>query len=217
MSTVSVPSIEAFLAAVEAAEQRLVSGEAKARHAKALLLQAEKARDEAAARKAEAQQQLAPIEEALNKARALRALVGEVVISQGEALLEQTWAEAQAEVTRLQTEAEAAQAEVERLMAAPEVQAYLDYREAQERAHREVRERERRELEVRLAALRPGAAVGQGTGPLAELAAQARKTGFPNLAAQAQDAAEAARQVAKAQAQAEKALRKRRLIRWAER
>ena len=53
MSTVSIPSIEAFLAAVDAAEQRLVSGEAKARQAKALLLQAEKARDEAAARKAD--------------------------------------------------------------------------------------------------------------------------------------------------------------------
>jgi hypothetical protein len=217
MSTVSVLSIEAFLAAVEAAEQRLVSGEAKARQAKALLLQAEKARDEAAARKAEAEQQLAPIEKALNKARALRALVGEEVISQGEALLERTWAETQTEVTRLQAEAEAAQAEVERLMSTPEVKAYLDYREAQECVHREARQRERSELEVRLAALRPGAAVGQGIEPLTKLTAQARKAGFPNLAAQAQDAAEAARQVAQAQAQAERALRKRRLIRWAER
>jgi F0F1-type ATP synthase membrane subunit b/b' len=71
MTTVTVSSIESFVAAVEAA-----------------------------AHKAEAEQQLAPIEEALRKARALRALVGEEVISQGEALLEQTWAEAQAEVTR---------------------------------------------------------------------------------------------------------------------
>jgi hypothetical protein len=217
MSTVSIPSIESFLAAVEAAEQRLTSGEAKARQAKALLLQAEKARDEAAARKAEAEQRLAPIEEGLNKARALRALVGEEVISQGEALLEQTWAETQTEVTRLQAEAETAQAGVERLMSTPEVQAYLDYREAQERVHREARQQERRELEVRLAALRSGAAVGQGIEPLTKLTAQARKAGFSDLAAQAHNAAEAACQVARAQAQAERALRRRRLIRWAER
>jgi hypothetical protein len=49
-----------------------------------------------------------------------------------------------------------------------------------------------------------------------DLAAQAEKAGFPDLAAQARDAAEAACQVAQAQAQAEAALRKRRLIRWAE-
>jgi hypothetical protein len=217
MSTVTVSSIESFVAAVEAAEQRLAAGEAQARRAKALLLQAEKARDEAATRKAEAEQQLAPIEEALRKARALRALVGEEVISQGEALLEQTWAEAQAEVTRLQAEAESAQAEVERLMATPEVRAYLDYRQAQEHAEKEARAEEREELQARLAALRPGAAVGQGIEPLADLAAEARKAGFPNLAAQARDAAEAAQQVAEAQAQAERALRKRQLTRWAER
>ena len=69
MSTVTVSSIESFVAAIEAAEQRLAAGEAQARRAKALLLQAEKARDEAAARKAGAEQQLAPIEEALRKAR----------------------------------------------------------------------------------------------------------------------------------------------------
>ena len=221
MSTVpvssSVPSIEAFVAAVEAAEQRLAAGEAQARRAKALLLQAEKARDEAAARKAEAEQQLAPIEEALGKARSLRALLGEEVIFQGEALLEQTWSEAQAEVTRLQAEAESAQAEVEQLMTTPEVHAYLDYRQAQERAEQEARAEEREELQSRLAALRPGAAVGQGIESLADLAAEADKAGFPNLAAQAQDAAEAAQQIAEAQVQAERALRKRQLTRWAER
>jgi len=74
MSTIS---IEQLVAAVEAAGQRLASGEAKARQAKALLLQAEKVRDEAAARQAEAEQQLAAIEAALSKARALRALVGD--------------------------------------------------------------------------------------------------------------------------------------------
>ncbi|MDY7076552.1 MAG: hypothetical protein SXV54_06460 [Chloroflexota bacterium] len=214
MSTIS---IEAFMAAVEAAEQRLVSGEAKARQAKALLLQAEKARDEAAARQTEAEQQLAAIEVALRKARTLRALTGDEVIFQGEALLEQTRTEAQAEMTRLQAEAEAAQAEVEQLLATPEVQAYLDYREAQERAQQQAREQARRSLEAQLAALRPGAALGQGAKPLADLAAQAEKAGFPDLAAQARDAAEAACQVAEAQAQAEVALRKRRLIRWAER
>ena len=217
MSTVSIPSIEAFMAAVEAAEQRLVSGEAKARQAKALLLQAEKARDEAAARQTEAEQQLAAIEAALRKARTLRALMGDEVISQGEALLEQTRAEAQAEMTRLQAEAEAAQAEVEQLLATPEVQAYLDYREAQERTQHQAREQARESLEAQLAALRPGAALGQGAKPLADLAAQAEKAGFPDLAAQARDAAEAACQVAQAQAQAEVALRKRRMIRWAER
>jgi len=217
MSTVTVSSIESFVAAVEAAEQRLAAGEAQARRAKALLLQAEKARDEAAARKAEAEQQLAPIKEALRKARALRALVGDEVISQGEALLGQTWTEAQAEVTRLQAEADATQAEVEQLMATPEVQAYLDYRQAQERAEQEARTEEREELQARLAALRPGAAVGQGIKPLADLAAEAQNAGFPNLAAQARDAAEAAQQVAEAQAQAERALRKRQLTRWAER
>ena len=41
------------------------------RQAKALLLQAEQARDEAAARQAEAEQQLAATEAALRKARAL--------------------------------------------------------------------------------------------------------------------------------------------------
>ena len=205
------------MAAVEAAEQRLVSGEAKARQAKALLLQAEKARDEAAARQTEAEQQLAAIEAALRKARTLRALMGDEVISQGEALLEQTRAEAQAEMTRLQAEAEAAQAEVEQLLATPEVQAYLDYREAQERTQHQAREQARESLEAQLAALRPGAALGQGAKPLADLAAQAEKAGFPDLAAQARDAAEAACQVAQAQAQAEVALRKRRMIRWAER
>ena len=214
MSTIS---IEAFMAAVEAAEQRLVSGEAKARQAKALLLQAEKARDEAAARQTEAEQQLAVIEAALRKARTLRALTGDEVIFQGEALLEQTRTEAQAEMTRLQAEAEAAQAEVEQLLATPEVQAYLDYREAQERTQQQAREQARRSLEAQLAALRPGAALGQGAKPLADLAAQAEKAGFPDLAAQARDAAEAACQVAQAQAQAEVALRKRRLVRWAER
>jgi hypothetical protein len=217
MSTVTVSSIESFVAAVEAAEQRLAAGEAQARRAKALLLQAEKARDEAAARKAEAEQELAPIEEALRKARALRALVGEEVISQGEALLEQTWEEAQVEVSRLQAEAGAAQAEVERLMAAPEVRAYLDYRQAQEHAEQEARAEEREELEARLAALRPGAAVGQGTAALADLAIEAKKAGFPDLATQAREAAEAAQQVTEAQAQAERALRKRQLTRWAER
>jgi hypothetical protein len=217
MFTATVPSIESFVAAVEAAEQRLAAGEAQARRAKALLLQAEKARDEAAARKAEAEQQLAPIEEALEKARALRALVGDEVISQGEALLEQTWAKAQAEVSRLQTEAESAQAEVEQLMATPEVRAYLDYRQAQERAEQEARAEECEELQARLATLRPGAAVGQGAAALADLATEAKKAGFPNLAAQARDAAEAAQQVVEAQTQAERALRKRQLTRWAER
>jgi hypothetical protein len=217
MSTATVSSIESFVAAIEAAEQRLAAGEAQARRAKALLLQAEKARDEAATRKAEAEQQLAPIEEALRKARALRVLVGEEVISQGEALLEQTWTEAQAEVTRLQAEAESAQAEVERLMATPEVRAYLDYRQTQERAEQEARAEEREELQARLAALRPGAAVGQGVEPLADLAVEAKNAGFPNLADQARDAAEAAQQVAKAQAQAERVLRKRQLTRWTER
>jgi len=208
MSTITVSSIESFVTAVEAAEQRLAAGEAQARRAKALLLQAEKARDEAAARKAEAQQQLAPIEEALRKARALRALVGEEVISQGEA---------QAEVSRLQAEAESAQAKVERLMATPEGRAYLDYRQAQERAEQEARAEEREKLHARLAALRPGAAVGQGIEPLTKLAAEARKAGFPNLAAQARDAAEAAQQMAEAQVQAERALAQRPLTRWAER
>jgi hypothetical protein len=217
MTTVAVSSIESFVAAVEAAEQRLAAGEAQARRAKALLLQVEKARDEAAARKAEAEQQLAPIEEALRKARALRALVGEEVISQGEALLEQSWTEAQAEVTHLQAEAESAQAEVEHLMATPEVRAYLDYRQAQERAEQEARAEEREELQARLAALRPGVAVGQGTEPLTDLATEAKNAGFPDLATQARDAAEAAQQVAEAQVQAERALRKRQLTRWAER
>jgi hypothetical protein len=192
MSTATVSSIESFVAAVEAAEQRLAAGEVQARRAKALLLQAE-------------------------KARALRALVGDEVISQGEALLEQTWTEAQAEVTRLQAEAESAQAEVERLMATPEVRAYLDYRQAREQAEQEARAEEREELQARLAALRPGAAVGQGAEALADLATEAKEAGFPDLAAQARDAAEAAQQVAEAQAQAEQALRKRQLTRWAER
>ena len=217
MSTVSISSIEQFVAAIEAAEQRLASGEVKARRAKSLLLQAEKARDEAAARQAEAEQQLTVIETALKKARTLVALVGDDVISQGEALLEQTWASAQAEVTCLQAEGEAAQTEVEKLMTTPEARAYMDYREAQERAQQRAREQARESLETQLAALRPGVAVGRAAEPLADLATQAEKTGFPDLAAQARDAAEAARRVAQAQVQAEAALRKRRMIRWAER
>ena len=63
-------------------------------------------RDEAAARQAEAEQRLATIEAVLQKARALRALVGDEVICQGEALLQETQAEA--EVARLRSEAEAA-------------------------------------------------------------------------------------------------------------
>jgi hypothetical protein len=61
-------------------------------------LQAEQARDEAAARQAEAEQQLAAIEAALKKARGLRALVGDEVISRGEVLLQETRAAAQAGV-----------------------------------------------------------------------------------------------------------------------
>jgi hypothetical protein len=209
-------SVADFLAVVETAEQRLADGETKAHRAKALLLQAEKARDEAAARKAEAEQQFAVVETALTKARTLRALVGDETISQGEALLEQTWAEAQAEVTRLQTEAETAQVEAERLATDPEVLAYLDYHDAQKRAEQEAWERAREGLQAQLATLRPAAAIGRGAGPLADLAAQAEKAGFPDLAAQAQDAADVACHVAQAQAQAEAALRKRRLIRWAE-
>jgi hypothetical protein len=216
MSTQTVPSIESFLAAIAAAEQRLADGEAKARQAKALLLQVEKARDEASARKAAAEQQLAAVEAAVKKARALRALLGDDLVSQGEALLEQSWAEAQAELTRLQAEATEAQAEVERLLATPEAQAYLDYRKAQEEARQEEQTRARQELEARLIALRPGAAVGQGAEALTTLAAEADKAGFPDLAAQVRDAAEGAQRVAQAQAQAAAALRKRRLIRWAD-
>ena len=212
----TLSSVADFLAVVETAEQRLADGETKAHRAKALLLQAEKARDEAAARKTEAERQLAVVEAALTKARTLRALVGDETISQGEALLEQTWAEAQAEVTRLQTEAEAAQVEAEHLAADPEVLAYLDYHDAQKRAEQEAREQAREGLEAQLAALRPAAAVGQGVELLRDLAIQAEKAGFPDLAAQARDAAEAACQVAQAQAQAEAALRRRRLIRWSE-
>jgi hypothetical protein len=212
----TLSSVADFLAVVETAEQRLADGEEKAHRAKTLLLQAEKARDGAAARKSEAEQQLAVVETALTKARALRALVGDETISQGEALLEQTWAEAQAEVTRLQTEAETAQVEAEHLAADPEVLAYLDYHDAQKRAEREALERAREGLQAQLAALRPAVAVGRGAEPLADLAARAEKAGFPDLAAQARDAADAACQVAQAQVQAEAALRKRRLIRWAE-
>jgi hypothetical protein len=147
-----------------------------------LLLQAEKARDEAAARQAEAEQQLAAIEAALRKARALRALVGNEVIGQGETLLQETRAAAQAEVARLRSTAEATQAEVERLIADPAVRAYLDYREAQEQAEREAREQVRRGLEARLAALRPGAALGQGTESLEALAAEAEAHGFDETA-----------------------------------
>jgi hypothetical protein len=88
----------------ETLSSRLVSGastpspggEVQARRALALLLQAEKARDEAAACKSEAEQQLVPIEEALRKARALRALAGDGGFSQQEAFLKQSWIEAQA-------------------------------------------------------------------------------------------------------------------------
>ncbi|MBN1812380.1 MAG: hypothetical protein JXA14_11125 [Anaerolineae bacterium] len=217
MSTQIVSSVEEFLAAVEAAEQRLAAGEAKARRAKTLLLQAEKARDEAAAHKAEAERRLATVEEALKKAHALKALLGDAVISQGEALLQEARQEAQVEVERLVAEAEAAQAEVARLTATPEVQAYLGYREAQEQSQQEAQAQIRGDLEARLWALRPGAAVGQGEDGLKRLAAEAEKAGFSELAAQAQDAAEAARQVTRARVQAEAALRKRQLTRWAER
>ncbi len=210
-------SIEEFLAAVEAAEQRLAQGEAKAKEAKALLLQAEEARDEAAARQKEAEQRLAAVEAALEKARLLQALLGEETISQGEALLQQVRAEGEAEVARLQAEAEALQAKAEGLSVAPEVQAYLAFREAEEHKARETRERAQQELAARLATLRPGVAVGQGAEELERLAAEAEKAGFPDLAAQARDAAEAARRVAQAQAQAKAVLRKRRLARWAER
>ena len=210
-------SIEEFLAAVEAAEQRLASGEEKARRAKGLLLQAEKARDEAAARRSEAQRQLAAIEAAMGKARTLRAILGDETLSQGQALLEQVQEEAQAGVGRLTAQAEEAQAEVERLLADPEIQAYLDYREAQAQAEREAQKQTQRSLEARLSALRPGVAIGQGAEELTKLAAEAEKDGFSNLAAQARDAAKGAHRMAQAQAQAEAALRKRSLTRWAER
>ena len=138
------------------------------------------------------------------------------MIGQGEALLQETRAAAQAEVACLRSTVEATQAEVERLMADPAVCAYLDYREAQEQAEREAREQVRRGLEARLAALRPGAALGQGTEALEALAAQAGQAGFPDLATEARDAAEAAGRMVQAQAQAEAALRRRRLVRWAE-
>jgi hypothetical protein len=217
MSTQIVSSVEEFLAAVEAAEQRLAVGEAKARRAKTLLLQAEKARDEAATRKVEAERRLATVEEALKKAHALKALLGDAVVSQGETLMEEARQEAQAEVERLVAEAEAAQVEIARLTATPEVQAYLGYREAQERSGQEAQEQLHGDLEARLHALRPGATVGQGEDGLRRLAAEAEKAGFPELAAQAQDAAEAACQVTRARVQAETALRKRQLTRWAER
>jgi hypothetical protein len=217
MSTQTVSSVEEFLAAVEAAEQRLAAGEAQARRAKTLLLQAEKARDEAAVHKAEAERRLATVEEALKKAHALKALLGDAVISQGETLLEEARQEAQVEVERLVAEAEAAQIEIARLTATPEVQAYLSYREAQERSQQEAQAQLRGGLEARLRTLRPGATVGQGADSLRRLAVEAEKAGFPELAAQAQDAAEAARQVTRARAQAEAALRRRQLTRWAER
>jgi hypothetical protein len=129
-----IGSVEDLIAVLETAEQRLAVGEAKARQAKTLLLEAENAREEAKTRKTAAEQRLASIEEALEKACSLQGLVGEKVASQGEALLEATWAAAQKEVTRLQNEAKTIQAEAEKLMEEPEVRVFFDHRQGQRRA-----------------------------------------------------------------------------------
>jgi len=186
---------------VAAAREAATNGEQKARQVNDLLRQAQDLEKELAALRKEHATAEASLAQTLAEAEALRPVLGEEALAQAKQEAAELRASWKAEEAEAEQKLNALREELKALNKDPELQAYLALRE---------QERLREFLPQRFAALRQGAQSGEGAEELADLARQAARVGLLDLAAQAQDLAEVAHQVAVESRRAG-------LVRWAKR